>query len=203
MTLKEKLLDIQLKLNVPKNKENKFGGFMYRSLEDIQAALKDYEEAHKVLFTLTYDVRLVGDYVYIVATVKAIDTERDEVMEVSAPARDAIDKKGMDAPQVTGTASSYAAKRAYAGLLNIDDEVDTDGLDNRQKNDNGSLIVKLSAMCEEKNIDVSDFCRTVYEGRTPNECSGEQLRAAIDRFQNAVGLYKKMKNAASEEIPMP
>lgn len=200
--MKDKLLDIQVKLNVPKSKENKFGGFMYRSLEDIQAALKGYEEAHKVLFLLTYDVRLVGDYVYIVATVKAMDTESDEVLEASAPARDAIDKKGMDAPQVTGTASSYAAKRAYAALLNIDDEVDTDALDNRQSAGNASLIVKLSGMCEKENIDVSDFCQVVY-GKKPNECGGEQLRAAIDRFKGAVDVYQKRKQAASEEIPMP
>ena len=202
MTLKEKLLDIQVKLNVPKGKENKFGGFMYRSLEDIQAALKGYEEAHKVLFVLTYDARLVGDYVYIVATVKALDTESDEVLEASAPARDAIDKKGMDAPQVTGTASSYAAKRAYAGLLNIDDEVDTDALDNRQSGGNASLIVRLSGMCEKENIDVSDFCQVSF-GKKPNECGGEQLRAAIDRFQNAASYYKKQKQKAAEEIPMP
>lgn len=203
MTLKEKLLDIQVKLNVPKSKENRFGGFMYRSLEDIQAALKGYEEAHKVLFLLTYDVRLVGDFVYILATVKAMDTESDEVIESSAPARDAIDKKGMDAPQVTGTASSYAAKRAYAGLLNIDDEVDADALDNRQNGNNASLIVKLSGLCEEENIDISDFCQIVYGGRKPNECSGDQLRAAIDRFAGAVDLYRKRKQTTSEEIPMP
>lgn len=203
MTLKEKLTTVQRLLVVPKSKTNKFGGFNYRSLEDIQAALKAYEEELKILFILSYDVRLIGTYVYVVATVTAHDLETTETLEASAPARDGIEKKGMDAAQVTGCACSYAAKRAYAGLLNIDDEADVDSMDNRDsgKSDTSSLILRLSSMCEERNIGISDFCAVLY-GAKPDKCTGDQLRAAIDRFDAAANKYRERKNAATEEIPM-
>jgi hypothetical protein len=49
-------------------------------------------------------------------------------MKVSAYAREEDEKKGMDASQVTGAASSYARKYALNGLFAIDDTKDADAL---------------------------------------------------------------------------
>ena len=48
------------------------------------------------------------------------------VAENSAYAREELSKKGMDASQITGTASSYARKYALNGLFAIDDTKDAD-----------------------------------------------------------------------------
>ena len=46
LSFHEKLGKIQQELNVPKNQKNKFGGYMYRSLEDIMEAVKPLLETY-------------------------------------------------------------------------------------------------------------------------------------------------------------
>ena len=55
-----------------------------------------------------------------------IDTETGDVLVVNAEAREPQTKTGMDASQITGTASSYARKYALNGLFCIDDTKDAD-----------------------------------------------------------------------------
>lgn len=52
MKLIEKLIAIQTELNAPKNQENKFGGYKYRSLEDITEAMKPLQKTYAVAFLL-------------------------------------------------------------------------------------------------------------------------------------------------------
>ena len=40
MSVYKKLLDVQAELKAPKGQENKFGGYRYRSCEDILEAVK-------------------------------------------------------------------------------------------------------------------------------------------------------------------
>ena len=54
-----------------------------------------------------------------------IATQTNKI-EVTAYAREADDKKGMDAAQVTGATSSYARKYALNGLFLLDDTKDVD-----------------------------------------------------------------------------
>ena len=49
-------------------------------------------------------------------------------MTVTAYARHAESRKGMDDSQITGSASSYARKYALGGLFLIDNEIDPDSL---------------------------------------------------------------------------
>lgn len=52
MELIKKLIAIQTELNAPKNQENKFGGYKYRSLEDITEAMKPLQKTYAVAFLL-------------------------------------------------------------------------------------------------------------------------------------------------------
>ena len=52
MELIKKLIAIQTELNAPKNQENKFGGYKYRSLEDITEAMKPLQKKYNVAFLL-------------------------------------------------------------------------------------------------------------------------------------------------------
>lgn len=201
--INEKLRSVQTELVVPKGKKNQFGGFNYRSVEDILTAVKPLCAKHGLLLTLTDDVVEKGNYIYITSTA-TVEDEEGGVKSVKGWARDPLEKKGMDAAQVTGTSSSYARKRALGGLFLIDDEVDTDSLDNRTPQEpkgNSSLIVTLSKLCEAKNVGVSDFCLLTF-GRKPEACTDNQLRAAIDRFNAAYSKYQKLKSSENEEIPM-
>lgn len=202
MSVNAKLLAIQNKLIVPKGKKNQFGGFNYRSVEDILMAVKPLCAEQGLLLTVTDDVEEKGNYIYITSTA-TVEDEEGGVKSVKGWARDPLEKKGMDAAQVTGTSSSYARKRALGGLFLIDDEVDTDSLDNRTQESKGnqSLIITLSKMCEAKNVSVSDFCQLTF-GKKPDACTDGQLRAAIDRFNDAFAKYQKLAAVKNEEIPM-
>jgi hypothetical protein len=125
MSLIESLIKIQQQLTAPKNLWNKFGKYNYRSTESILQAVKPLLLAERVALVLSDEIRLVGDqyYIYSVATLYASDGEQ---MSVSAYAREAREKKGMDDAQITGATSSYARKYALNGLFCIDDTKDVD-----------------------------------------------------------------------------
>ena len=125
-SLKEKLLLIQQELKAPKNQHNDYGGFNYRSCEDILEAVKPLLQKYKVVMTLSDEMVEVGDRIYVRAAATLTDAEGDESFANAAWAREALSKKGMDDSQITGTASSYARKYALNGLFLIDDAKDSD-----------------------------------------------------------------------------
>ena len=53
MSLKEKLLFIQVNLKAPKNLYNSFGNYNYRNAEGILNAVKPYLDDNKVSLTLS------------------------------------------------------------------------------------------------------------------------------------------------------
>ena len=122
MTIYEKLAKVQQTLKAPKGQFNKFGNYKYRNCEDILQAVKPI--LGDCVITLADDIQQVGDRHYIKAT--AVFTDGTAAVQVSAWAREPADKKGMDASQITGAASSYARKYALNGLLAIDDTKDAD-----------------------------------------------------------------------------
>ena len=136
-----KLLAIQTELKAPKGQENKFGGYRYRSCEDILEAVKPLLAEHGAVIQLSDTLELVGDRYYIRATASLIDSDTGEASSVTAWAREAESRKGMDEAQVTGSSSSYARKYALNGLLAIDDTRDADTMDNRAS---GQAANKLS-----------------------------------------------------------
>lgn len=121
---------IQRQLNAPKGNFNKFGGYAYRSCEDILEALKPILSEQRCTITISDSVVMIGDRYYVEATATLHDCESADAVSCTAYAREADDKKGMDAAQVTGAASSYARKYALNGLFCIDDTKDADTMDN-------------------------------------------------------------------------
>lgn len=118
------LLAIQRELKAPKGQFNKFGNFRYRSCEDILEAVKPILEKYDAQLTLTDELVLLGEWVFLRATARL--KVGGEEYAASAFARLDREKKGMDAAQLTGSASSYARKYALNGLLLIDDAADSD-----------------------------------------------------------------------------
>jgi len=115
----KKLIKIQSELKAPKDQVNSFGKYNYRSCEDILEAVKPLLKAEGCLVTISDEIVSVGEHNYVKATARFQDG--DFVIENSAYAKEAIDKKGMDPSQITGSASSYARKYALNGLFLIDD----------------------------------------------------------------------------------
>lgn len=127
----EKIVAIQSELKAPKGQYNSFGKYNYRSCEDILEGVKPLLAKHGLVLTIQDSIDLIGDRFYVKATATITDG-KDEI-STSAHARESLDKKGMDASQVTGATSSYARKYALNGLLAIDDTKDADTMDNSKK----------------------------------------------------------------------
>lgn len=203
----EKLVELQSELKAPKNQKNTFGNYNYRSCEDILEALKPLLKKHGLTIYLSDEVVNIGTHNYIKAT--AAITDGDTKVSVDSYAREAEEKKGMDAAQITGAASSYARKYALNGLLAIDDTKDADGQDNSKPapkkadvkvpampptNDGkvrSSQLKQLDDLLESKGIE-KDKRRVVIEGIIGQGKSARDLT-----FLEAVKLIDDIK-ASSE-----
>ena len=126
MGIYEKLLKIQVELKAPKGQFNNYGGYKYRSCEDILEAVKPWLKSNNLLLRLTDSIEKIGERYYIKAKAYLIDLEDESGVESVGYAREDEVKKGMDGSQITGTASSYARKYALNALFLIDDTKDAD-----------------------------------------------------------------------------
>lgn len=136
LTLQEKLVAVQSAIKAPKNKNNDFGGYKYRSAEQIFEAFKPYGADLGLSLIVSDDVVQVGNFVYVRATAVLTDMANPaDRVTVTAWAREQESKKGMDAAQVTGSASSYARKYALNGLFLLDDTKDPDTNEYRKESD--------------------------------------------------------------------
>lgn len=124
-TLREKLLNIQSELKAPKNQTNKFGGYNYRSCEDILEAVKPLLQKNRVTLTIEDDIIPVGEKLFLKSTAVLQDLDSESVLTNQAFA-EMSDHKGMSSEQSTGTASSYCRKYCLNGLFLIDDTKDPD-----------------------------------------------------------------------------
>lgn len=134
----QKLLAIQSELKAPKSQFNKFGGYSYRSCEDILEAVKSLLVKNNATIILQDKVELIGDRYYVKVVAKFIDVETGESIETEALARESDQIKGMQASQITGATSSYARKYALGSLLLLDDCKDADATNNGKEDNNKS-----------------------------------------------------------------
>lgn len=126
MSVHHKLKEIQKKLKAPKNQKNTFGGYKYRSCEDILEAVKPLLYEQDCTLTIDDEMIAVIDSVYVKATATLTDCVSDSSVTATAYAREQETAKGATAPQLTGACSSYARKYALNGLFCIDDTKDAD-----------------------------------------------------------------------------
>ena len=163
--MNEKLIHIQSRLKAPKGNYNSFGKYKYRSCEDILEAVKPLLVEEGLTLTLSDGIEQIGDRYYVRATASLY--ENDNLIEiVSAYAREEDTKKGMDASQITGTASSYARKYALNGLFLIDDtkDADTDEYASQTAHEEYATTTEkktLMRLCEDLNVDIADILNQV------------------------------------------
>lgn len=188
----KELLEIQKELKAPKGQYNSFGKYKYRSAEDILEAVKPLCAKHGCELTLSDEIVYLGERYYIKATAR-LEKEGCSPVTVTAYAREAENKKGMDESQITGTASSYARKYALNGLFCIDDtkDADTDAYRQQQEGKKKSapkmskdeLMDKVVALCDAKRMRVSDVCKTAKVNEL-EELSIERLESCIEWLAN-------------------
>lgn len=179
----EELMQIQSDLKAPKSQFNKFGNYHYRNSEDILEALKPLLKLRSCSLLINDEVVLIGERYYIKATVELTNSAGKSVT-ATGYAREALNKKGMDESQITGSASSYARKYALNGLFAIDDTKDADSFDNRPKQDAKQQAAKQQAPKQQ----------------TPKQQTNSNGSANIRTFGQLVG---KLTNGGKQEQVKP
>ena len=196
----KELIAIQSELKAPKNQMNKFGGYHYRSAEDILEAVKPHLAKHSCTLIISDTIEMLGNRFYIKATAKLANSA-GVVVETTAYAREEEIKKGMDASQITGATSSYARKYALNGLFCIDDTRDADATNTHgkevaqakvapapqaQPNEELSLAGLLAdfLQCNDRPALVAawnKYKNTEYEGQAREELRKRKVELGIER----------------------
>ena len=151
---------VQAALKAPKGQRNEFGKYNYRSMEDINEAVKPLLAKHGLHMIITDEIVMVGDRYYVKATARIWTANGDIIGEATGYAREEETKKGMDASQITGACSSYARKYAANGLFCLDDTRDADATN---KGGEGKETIKdkqsadLRALMQEVGADEGKF----------------------------------------------
>lgn len=161
MTLKEKLSKIQVEVKVHKGQRNSFGNYNYRSAEDILEAIKHYEDQYKVLFQITENLTVVGEFIAIESRAIIHDLESEETLMSTGTAIIDFNAKGMQHPQRTGAASSYAKKYALGNLLLLDDTKDADALNTHDKE-----AVHSKPLLTKKHAKYQGAIKAIAEGKS-------------------------------------
>jgi len=186
------LARIQKELKAPKDKFNSFGKYHYRTTSGILEGFKQVKGDCSIV--IHDDLEMVGDRYYVKATAVLVAADGSSV-KATAFAREAADKRGMDAAQVTGATSSYARKYALNGLLAIDDTEDADseatGEDTTEVIDS-ELAAKITKELEELGADLEAFEK--YMG-----CKIAEITSATLPKANAA-IAAKRKKASKEPV---
>ena len=198
MDVYKKLLAVQAELKAPKGQYNSFGKYKYRSCEDILEAVKPILSKVGATLVMGDELIVMGERYYIKAVATFMDAETGDKIINAAYAREEETKKGMDGPQITGTASSYARKYCLNGLLLIDDtkDADTDAYKQQQdKADQEQVITRDNGFVRYINdVDVQIKAKN-------NKWYGievvktEQLQALLDKEE-----YAAAKGAIEAEL---
>ena len=184
MNIYEKLLNIQEILKAPKS--HCTGRYYYRNCEDILEAAKPVCKQNSAVLTVLDEIVLIGDRFYIKATATLTDIESGEKVSTTAFAREELDRKGMDAPQLTGSSSSYARKYALNGLFCIDDTKDADALasqgeqeEAKSKAVTAQQVADLQALAKQKGVSVETIVNG-YKLKTLQDISPHQWAQAMN-----------------------
>lgn len=195
MNIYQKLANIQAKLKVEKNKHNEFGGFDYRSCEDILQAIKPFLQEQKCAIKLDDDLIAINDKVYIKATARLIDIEDKEEVAASAFAQEPPKPKAkMDESQTTGSTSSYARKYALNGLFALDDGNDSDKTNNGKEEKTADKLITKAQIAEMKKL---GFAEERLNGMAKYYKVEKLEQVTFKQAEQAIQKQKKM-NAKAE-----
>ncbi len=162
--IKDKLILVQTQLKAPKGQMNKFGGYKYRSCEDILEAVKPLLKQVDASIMITDEVMEVAGIPFVNA--RAVFFDNEGKVEVTAQAGIDPNRKGMDIAQSFGSSSSYARKYALNGLLLIDDTKDADATNDHSTDKPKVWLNENTPEFNKAKAKIADGSLTIAELRT-------------------------------------
>lgn len=129
MGIREVLSLMQSELKAKKGQRNNFGGYQYRSAEDVLEALKPLALKYGCSVIITEKLIAEG----ILESQATMFNNEGESIAANAIVGIDMNQKGMSLPQKFGSASSYGKKYALGNLFAIDNTADADALNKHGK----------------------------------------------------------------------
>jgi hypothetical protein len=165
------LLAVQQGINAPKDKKGY--GYEYRTADGILQAAKPLLQEQGVICILSDESKQVGNRYYIKATAKLIDIATGDSVEATGEAVEPDKLASMAPPQITGTSSTYARKRALEGLFLLDNEKDVDSKEVQDAIKNSRQTAQNRPQATQKQN------AGTYKGSTANNATDEMRAKAI------------------------
>lgn len=224
-TITQRLSRIQKALKAPKDKKNTFGNYNFRNaeqiLESVKSLLEDGEVINVsdeiVIYGVNPSVRefdgdvqgeegiilkqktktTYGERFYIKATASFMF--EDKVISSTGFAREPMEKKGMDASQITGATSSYAKKYALSNLFAIDDSKDDPDATNKHEDSEKPKNWKSvqTNICNEM-----EMCKSMPELDALMERHNEDIQQMPNEFADFINdKYEGLKEGGFPDKP--
>lgn len=189
------LLAVQRDLKVEKGQTNKFGGYNYRSAEDIIEKAKPLCIENGLILTTTDDLQELGGRIYLTVTATVTDIVSGDSFSTKAMAREPQAQKGMSESQLTGTAESYAKKRALGNLFAIDDTKDPDSNEFRKETSSRAAGARSGG-------NASNYTRNGGNGAQTGTQAQETANGEYDKRNLLHRITEEMKrtSASSAEV---
>ena len=201
LTTHQALIVVQSRLKAPKNQYSKYGEFYYRSCEDILVAVKPLLQEVGATIIISDQPVLIGDRYYFQAT--AIFATDHGSVASTGYAREPLEKKKMDAAQVSGTASSYARKYALNGLLLIDDSKDSDVTTDIEASPpvSDDKILELETKITDNELDIprlKKWMQTSLKVAEFHDLNEQGYKTVMDMVNRKIKAIEKKKGALNE-----
>lgn len=192
-SVEDRLRSVQQALKVPKTETGRFG--KHRNVEGILEAAKPHLKENGLMLLLDSAIQEIGGRNYVVATATVYD-QKGGKYSVQAYAWEGEISRGLDAPQVTGAATSYARKYALGGLLAIDDGKDDPDSHKepppapaKPSMATGSQKFELQKLMKTKGIDEADqmtlFVETVInKPKVETEADYQKIKEALQEVDD-------------------
>jgi hypothetical protein len=155
----EELIKIQPAMKIGKSNSNKYGGFKYRTIDDINEVAKPILEKLECYVISRNEPVVIEGWHYIKVTT-SLYNKNGQVVETCSYAREMSSKKKMDEPQVTGCSITYALKQTFVQLYNLGGSDDPDSMDNSSSGQPAPKVIsppKIELTPEEKDKKASTF----------------------------------------------
>jgi hypothetical protein len=204
-TIYAALLLIQQGVKAPKSEKGY--GYEYRTTDGILKIAKPLMAEAGVICTLSDESMQVGSRYYVKATATLIDIATGDSISASGVAVEPDKLASMAPPQITGTSSTYARKRALEGLFLLDNEKDVDSkevqdaIQNAQnapqtaKNNSKDKTTKDTAKTQDK---ANDTVKTQIINKAIAEV--QRLKLSDEKVSEIIYNHYKMKISSWSDL---
>jgi hypothetical protein len=204
-TIYAALLLIQQGVKAPKSEKGY--GYDYRTTDGILKIAKPLMAEAGVICTLSDESMQVGNRYYVKATATLIDIATGDSISASGVAVEPDKLASMAPPQITGTSSTYARKRALEGLFLLDNEKDVDSTEvqdaiqnsqnapQTEKNTSKGKTTKATAKMQDK---ANDTVKTQIINKAIAEV--QRLKLSDEEVSEIIYKHYKMKISSWSDL---